>query len=112
MASSCMPFCRYAPQPLMRQRESGVELNRLLVLLDGAVRLPRVEKNKRHVPIDDHRERIELQGSLCLLDGFVHPPVRRQIERIPVMNGGVTWVEFDGSFVFPLGSGPVAFGLQ
>ena len=84
-----------APLDVVGEGKIVVEVERLPALLQRLVVPASLVKNVRGRRVDDGRGRVQLLGPLNLGHSFIHASHRHQVQRVPLMSGGVAGVKFE-----------------
>src|SRR5260370_21999056 len=92
----------------MRRDKTRVHVDRISILLDRLVVLPREEVARSYPSVDDVGKGIELPGAFRFRDSLLMPAYQRQVLGVPMAAVGVIRVQIDRTSEFAFGFGPVA----
>src|SRR5207302_2456234 len=94
------------------QHKRWIHLQNFLKLRDGSVVVPSKVVEVSHVEIHGQRERIQLQGAICFLNGLLLSLLYQEPETEPVMRARRMGTEIDGVAEIPLRGIPIPIEVQ
>src|SRR2546425_499683 len=94
------------------QHERWIHLQNFLKLRDGPVVIPSKVVEVSNVEVHGQRERIQLQGTIRFLNGFLLSLLHQEPETEPVMCARRMGTEIDGAAEMPLSGIPIPIEVQ